>query len=101
MGSPLGHTLANTFHCHYEEFGLMNVLLQFIRVVYRRYIDDVFLLFISNKHLKLFVNYMNLKHKNIKFTFETEDSNIFFVFRCQNYPQKQMVCYFNFSQNHI
>ena len=77
MGSPLGHTLANTFHCHYEEFGLMNVLLQFIRVVYRRYIDDVFLLFISNKHLKLFVNYMNLKHKNIKFTFETEDSNNF------------------------
>ena len=79
MGSPLGHTLANTFHCHYEEFGLMNVLLQFIRVVYRRYIDDVFLLFISNKHLKLFVNYMNLKHKNIKFTFEAEDLNNFSV----------------------
>ena len=39
--------------------------------------DDIFLLFKSKKHLKLFVNYMNLKHKNIKFTFETGDSNNF------------------------
>ena len=37
----------------------------------------MFVLFKAKEHLKLFVNYMNSKHKNIKFTFETEDSNNF------------------------
>ena len=46
-------------------------------MVYKRYVDDIFLLFKSKEHLKLFVNYMNSKHSNIKFTFETEDSNNF------------------------
>ena len=50
---------------------------QFKPVVYRRYVNDIFVLFKSNEHVKLFVNYMNSKHKNIKFTFETEDSNNF------------------------
>ena len=99
MGLPLGPTLANDSLCHYEKNWLNEYSSQFKPVIYRRYVDDILVLF--KEHLKLFVNYMNLKHKNIKFTFETEDSNIFFVFRCQNYPQKQMVCYFNFSQNHI
>ena len=46
-------------------------------MVYKRYVDDIFVLFKSKEHLKLFVNYMNSKHRNIKFTFETEDSNNF------------------------
>ena len=46
-------------------------------MVYRRYVDDIFVLFKSKEHLKLFVNYMNSKHSNIKFTFETEDLNNF------------------------
>ena len=39
--------------------------------------DDIFVLLKPKKHLKPFVNYMNSKHSNIKFTFETEDSNNF------------------------
>ena len=46
-------------------------------MIYKRYVDDIFVLFKSKEHLKLFVNYMNSKHRNIKFTFETEDSNNF------------------------
>ena len=46
-------------------------------MVYRRYIDEIFVQFKSKEHLKLFVNHINLKHKIIKFTFETEDSNNF------------------------
>ena len=46
-------------------------------IVYRRYVDDIFVLFKSKEHLKLFVNYMNSKHNNIKFTFQTEDLNNF------------------------
>ena len=77
MGSPLGPTLANAFLCHYEKTWLNECPSQFKPVVYRRYVDDVFVLFKSKEHLKHFVNYMNSKHKSIKFTFETEDSNNF------------------------
>ena len=46
-------------------------------MVYKRCVDDIFVLFNSKEHLKLFVNYMNSKHRNVKFTLETEDSNNF------------------------
>ena len=74
MGSPLGATLANAFPCHYEKTWLNECPSQFKPAVYRRYVDDIFVLFKFKEHVKLFVNYMNSKHKNIKFTFETEDS---------------------------
>ena len=70
-------TLANAFLYHYEKIWLNKHPPQFKPVVYKRYIHDIFVLFKSKEHLKLFVNYMNLKHKNIKYTFETEDSNNF------------------------
>ena len=55
---------------------------------YKRYVDDIFVLFKRPEHVKPFVNYMNSKHKNINFSFETEkdeqmpflDVNIF----CEN-----------------
>ena len=77
MGSPLGPTLANAFLCHYEKNWPNECLSQFKPVVYRRYIDDIFVLFKSKKHLKLFVSYMNSKHRNIKFAFKAENSNNF------------------------
>ena len=77
MASFLGPTLANAFLCHYEKIWLHECPSQFKPVVYKRYVDDIFVLFKSKEHLKLFVNYMNSKHRNIKFTFETEDSNNF------------------------
>ena len=74
MGSPLAPTLANAFLCHYEKIWLINECpSQFKPVVYRRYVDNIFVLFKSKEHLKPCVNYMNSKH-NIKFTFEIEDS---------------------------
>ena len=77
MGSPLGPTLATAFLCHFEKNWLNECPSQFKPVVYKRYVDDIFVLFKSKEHLKLFVNYMNSKHKNIKFTFETADSKNF------------------------
>ena len=77
MGSPLGPILANAFLCHSEKTCLNECPSQFQPVVYRRYVDDIFDLFKSKEHVRLFVNYMNSKHKNIKFTFETEGSNNF------------------------
>ena len=48
MGSPLGPTLANVFLCHYEKEWLDKCTSHFKPIVYRRYVDDIFVLF----HLK-------------------------------------------------
>ena len=77
MDSPLVSTPANPFLCHYEKIWLNQRPSQFKTVVYRRYVENICILFKSKEHLKLFANYVNSKHKNIKFTFETEDSNSF------------------------
>ena len=77
MGSSLGPALANAFLCHYERIWLHECPSQFKLVVYKHYVDDIFVLFKSKEHLKLSVNYTNSKRRNIKFTFGTEDSNNF------------------------
>ena len=56
MGSPLGPTLANAFLCFYEKKknDLKNAL-EFKPVFYRRYVDDIFVLFKSTDHLVKFL----------------------------------------------
>ena len=75
MGSPLGPTLANVFLCYWEEIWLGKCPKQFRPLYYRRYVDDTFLLFASEGHVKKFLRYMNSRHANINFTFETETDN--------------------------
>ena len=75
MGFPLGPTLANVFLCYHEKIWLQNCPSEFILVIYRRYVNDTFLLFRSKHQAKKFRNYLILQHKNIKFTFETENEN--------------------------
>ena len=67
MGSTLGPTLA-VFMCHFENTWLENCPSYFKPIVYRRFVDDTFLLFRSKDHLEIFRNYLNKQHKNIKFT---------------------------------
>ena len=43
-------------------------------IVYRRFVDDTFLLFRSKNHVEKFRNYLNKQHKNIKFTSEIEEN---------------------------
>ena len=87
--------------CHYEKIWLNECPSQFKPVVYRRSVDNIFVLFKSKEHLKPFVNYINSKHRNIKFTFETEDSNNFSFLHVKITKKKQTVCCFDFSQSHI
>ena len=101
MGSPLGPTLANALLCHYEKLWLNKCPSQFKPVVYRRYVDNISVMFRSKEHLKLFVSYMNSKHNNTKFTFETEDSNNFSFSDVKITRIKETVCFFDFSQSHI
>ena len=63
IGSPLGHALANVFLCYHEKIWLNECPSQFKPVVYRHYVDNIFVLFKSKEHLKLFVSYMNLKQE--------------------------------------
>ena len=76
MGSPLGPTLANIFLAHYEEKWLNDCPVQFKPQLYRRYVDDIFLLFDKRDHVKKFLRYMNSRHKNMKFTYEEEQNDI-------------------------
>ena len=75
MGSPLGPTLANVFLCHWEGIWLEKCPKQFRPLYYRRYVDDTFLLFASESHVKKFLRYLNSRHDNMNFTFETEVDN--------------------------
>ena len=43
-------------------------------IVYRRFVDDKFLLFRSKDHVEKFRNYLNKQYKNIKFTSEIEEN---------------------------
>ena len=77
MGSPLGPTLANIFLCYHETTWLKNCPKSFKPVYYKRYVDDIFVLFEKPEQVSRFVKYMNKRHKNIKFSFETEKDNSF------------------------
>ena len=75
MGNPLGPTFANLFLCHHETNWLNNCPLYFKPKLYRRYVDDTFLLFSDPSHILLFLNYLNSQHSNISFTYEKETNN--------------------------
>ena len=51
MGSPLGPTMANVFLSSYEVKWLEQCPKKFKPVFYRRYVDDIFVLFESTEHL--------------------------------------------------
>ena len=74
MSFSLGPTLANVFMCHFENIWLENCPSYFKPIVYRRFVDDIFLLSWSKDHVEKFRNYLNKQHKNIKFTSEIEEN---------------------------
>ena len=57
MGFPLGPTLTDDFLCHHEKMWLQNCPFEFKPVVYRRHVDETFLLFCSKHQIKKFRNY--------------------------------------------
>ena len=54
MGSPLGPSLANAFLAHYEQIWLNDCPDEFKPVYYKRYVDDIFVLFWSPHRLEKF-----------------------------------------------
>ena len=73
MGSPLGPILANIFLSHHEENWLNKCPIEFKASFYRRYVDDIFVLFESPESAHSFREYMSPKHQNLNFTVEQEN----------------------------
>ena len=72
MGSPLGPTLANAFLSHYEKIWLERCPQEIKPLFYRRYVDDIFVLFESQDKLIKFRDYFNGCHPNMSFSYEVE-----------------------------
>ena len=77
MGSPLGPIVLNAFLCHFEKKALSECPPDILTKVFKRYVDEIFVKFLFQSHLKDFVNYMNSKHPNIKLTLEFEENDSF------------------------
>ena len=75
MGGCVSPSLAEIFMKHHETIWLDNCPLSFRPVLYKRYVDDTFLLFRSRDHIVPFLNYLNSQHPLIKFTHDVEVNN--------------------------
>ena len=75
MGSPIGPVFANIFLAHHEEEWLRECEPGLAPVLYRRYVDDTFLLFHRDSPAEGFVEYLNKQHPNMRFTWEMEEDN--------------------------
>ncbi|NJN44452.1 MAG: hypothetical protein HC806_06855 [Anaerolineae bacterium] len=75
MGLPLGPTFANIFMCFNEKIWLDQCPANIKPFLYRRYVDDCFLLFKNRDMAYDFLKYLNSRHPNIKFTIEEEKSS--------------------------
>ena len=72
MGSPLSPSAASIFLCYHEQNWLRNCPSEFKPILYKRYVDDTFVVFKSKDHAPKFLDYLNSQHANIKFTSENE-----------------------------
>ena len=60
--------------------------LEYRPLYYRRYVDDIFVLFNFAEHLKRFHSYLNSRYLNISFTTETEKDNR------MSFPDVDIIC---------
>ena len=74
IGSPLGPVMANIFVCELERKALQQYS-GTLPSLYRRYVDDTFLVFHTSRDMLSFFNLMNKQHPSITFTKEEEQDN--------------------------
>ena len=84
MGFPLGPSIANAFLAHYKQICLNDCSDEFKPIYYKRYVDDIFILFRSPQHVEKFNEYLNTKHANIKFSNEKRSYLVITIFRWAN-----------------
>ena len=72
MGLPVRPTMANFFLSFYKIKWLEQYPKEFKPVFYRRYVNDIFVLFKLTEHLSKFCDYFNTCHPNKSFSLEQE-----------------------------
>ena len=72
MDSALGPTLANICLCYHKSNQLKDFPKDFKPIYYKIYVDDIFVLLNKPEHAQFFLEYMDKKHKNMKFSIEAE-----------------------------
>ena len=72
IGSPLGPALTNVFLCHHERKWLRECKVPYALICYKHYIDNLFVLLMSENHVNDLLFYLNWKHPNVRFTREIE-----------------------------
>ena len=72
IGLPLGPASKIQFLCFHEEIWFNEIPDELNPVYYRRYVDDMLVLFRPPNHLEKFKNYLNSKHRNIIFICKKE-----------------------------
>ena len=90
MGAPVSATIAEIFLQYHEEKWLQSCPAAFKPVLYKRYVDDIFILFRHEDHIKLFHDYLNSQHNCLSFSFEKENNKIlpFLDIKIKNCGQK-------------
>jgi len=73
MGSPLGPLFANIFLSHYESKWLEESPVK--PSLYKRYVDDTLWFLPADADIPLLMTFMNSRHPNMRFTYETENNN--------------------------
>ena len=63
MGSPISATFANIFMSYHEQNWLRECPIEFKPILYKRYVDDTFVLFKNESDVFLFFDYINNKHR--------------------------------------
>ena len=73
MGSSLGPILADIFMSDLEN-KVFDTFDGNLPLLYKRYVDDIFLVFNDRDDCELFYEYINRQHPNIKFTLDIEEN---------------------------
>ena len=85
MGSPLPPVLANIFMGFHESKWLNEYNLNKPKF-YLRYIDDILAAFDNKRDSLNFLNFLNNRHPNIKFTIENQINHSIFFFLMYSFP---------------
>ena len=76
MVGCISPSLADLFLPSYEEIWLDDYPKEIEPTLYRRYVDDCFLIFSPESMVTPFLQYLNSPHHSIKFTCEKESNNM-------------------------
>ena len=73
--NPLDGWISWIFLCYHEEDWINNCPPEFKPIFYRRYLDDIFVLFNNPSQIQPFLQYLNKQQFRMKFTLKSERNN--------------------------